>query len=352
MHYDAIGVGVSDLRVGESFFEKTAAKNLTVLDASPKARASCKPYLVKTVNGVKVGIISFGIAPEMSDGYVLRKSLYSAYKAVRAASDVLIVLDQSETIDTDWIRRNGPRLGAPDIVVAGIKKMGLSKAIVFGRTYICPTSLQGKQLGVADVEFAGGQDIKIDVRKIHLSKGVVEDEAVLNMVKGQLSQATKSSVQPQRSTASQAPIVSGSPLPDANGKPYYPPQLCKSCHAREYEDWAKTSHAKAIKTLVDEQRTEPECLSCHNEMYRRLGQWTASNDGVGGVECASCHADSLPHGQERHSAKQKSKVNPAVCLDCHTKDKSPDYNEKTYFPMVMHGASAATGITASAGSIK
>ncbi|MHB9037196.1 MAG: multiheme c-type cytochrome [Armatimonadota bacterium] len=347
MHYDAIGVGANDLRLGEQFFQKAAANKLTVLDASPKARESTKPYMVKVVDGVKVGIISFGVAPEMEDGYLLRKSLYSAYKTVRGESDILIVLDQSQTIDSDWIERNGPRFGAPDIVIAGMARMGLVKPEMVGHTYLCPTSFQGKNLGVVDIEFAKGQDTKIDVRKIQLGTNVKEDEAVLKLVRGNREPSVKASGQVVTPQITQAPVISGSPLPGADRKPYYPPQLCKTCHIKQYEDWAKTSHAKAIKTLVDAKRTEPECLSCHTEMYRRLGQWASTVEGIGGVECATCHVDSLPHGLERRNMNQRVKVSPAVCLNCHTKEHSPDYNEQKYFPMTMHGASQATHVTAS-----
>ncbi|MCE5314665.1 MAG: multiheme c-type cytochrome [Armatimonadota bacterium] len=340
LNYDAIGMGASDIRLGKDFLNETAAKKLVVLDASPAAKETTKPYVIKVVDGVKVGIISFGFVPEKQDQLALRKSLYGTYKKARDESDILIVLDQSDTINKEWIERNGPRFGAPDLVVGGVQKMGMTQPDVVGKTYICPTSYQGKYLGVADVEFVKGHDAKIDVRKIFLEKAIPEDEAVLKMVKGEREHAVKtSSRQLVAPKAGKNIIASGSSAGDGDKKPYYPPQLCRTCHLKEYEDWAKTGHANAIKTLVDAKRTVPECLTCHTEMFRRLGQWASSADGIGGVECASCHANSLPHGLERTNVKQKTKVNPALCLDCHTKDKSPEYDEDLYFPMTTHGAS-------------
>lgn len=341
MHYDAVGIGASDLRLSNDFFKQTADKKLTVLNTAPTAEKSTKPYIIKNVDGVKVGVISFSVQSDKDDEFEARKSKYAAYKAVREASDILIVLDQSGTINKDWLDRNSLRFGSPDIVVGGIANMTQTEPVVVGRTYMCPTSIQGKYIGVADVVFTKGEDPKISVQKIPLDKRYAEDEAVLKMVKTERLQTVNAIGQPANNIEV-THALSGQALPPADRRPYYPPQLCKTCHLQEYEDWLKTGHAKALKTLVDAKRTVPECLTCHAEMYRRLGQWVVKEDGTGGVECATCHLDALPHGLERINVKKKTKVSPTLCLECHTKERSPDYNEKTYFPKMMHAVSSAS----------
>ena len=61
-----------------------------------------------------------------------------------------------------------------------------------------------------------------------------------------------------------------------------------------------------------------------------------------GVECATCHMKSLPHNMDRKNSSIRVKVDPKLCLDCHTKDRSPSYNVKTYFPKVVHATVPAT----------
>ncbi len=135
----------------------------------------------------------------------------------------------------------------------------------------------------------------------------------------------------------------------AGGKPYYPPSLCRTCHMKEYEDWKTTKHALAIKTLLDEQRAIPECLKCHSEQFRRLQRVTFSPDRLGGVECATCHMNSLPHGLERKGTTAKVKVDPKGCIECHDRENSPNYDEKSYIARVSHtGASDAASSTAAA----
>ncbi|MCE5322927.1 hypothetical protein LLG46_06390 [bacterium] len=342
MQYDAVGIGMNDLRLRDKFFSALESKKITVLDAGPSADKSAKPYIVKIVNGVKIGIVSFGVTPQTDDEFQVRKARYVAYKSARDASDILIVLDQSGTINKDWLSRNGSKFGEPDIVVGGLANMSKGKPEVVGRTYLCPTSIQGKFLGVADIEYEKGLEPKISVRKLSLGTNYAEDEAVLKLVKGEREQAVKTIGQPASVQVTRSSSLSGKALPPADRRPYYPPQLCKTCHVQEYEDWLKSGHANALKTLVDAKRTVPECLTCHSEMYRRLGQWVAKSDGTAGVECATCHLDSLPHGLERMNVKNKTKVDPGMCLSCHTKEKSPEYDEKTYFPKTVHAVASAS----------
>ena len=335
LNYDAVGIGDSDMRAApEEFFSATAKNGLTVIDSSPDARKSTVPYLIKVVDGVKVGILSFGWQSPVGnrDEYTLRKALYSTYREVRGKCDVLIVLNQSNLIDRDWVERNGARLGAPDIVVGGIARMGVSIDEVVGKTHIVPTGIQGKHIGVVDIELLPGGEISVSVKKTEVAGSIVADEAITKIIKGTpgaRSEPTNPAVSP--SLPAREVIVSA-----PSGKPYYPSALCKACHLREYLDWEKSDHARAVETLVSANRAVPECIQCHSEMYRRLQRFTDAAGKSGGVECASCHMDSLPHGMERKNTTVRSKVDPAVCLNCHNNERSPDYNKDTYFPQVIH----------------
>ena len=44
----------------------------------------------------------------------------------------------------------------------------------------------------------------------------------------------------------------------------------------------------------------------------------------------------------------RSKVDPKICLDCHTKDRSPTYDVKTYYPRVVAATAASTATASSA----
>lgn len=327
LKYDAVGLGMTDLTMGPVFYEKAAANKITLLDASPLANKQTVPYVVKTVDGVRVGIISFGALPRDANinEYELRKSRFVMYKEVRSKCDVLVVLDQGAVTTDDWIRRNSPRLGTPDIVIPGPCRQVAQEQIV-GDTHIMPPHFQAKQLGVVDVEFTPGQPLRVTMSTVPLDEKFAEDQKVLALVaKGILATGVAPQVSPNIEAANRTGV-----------KPYYSPLLCRACHQKHYEDWAKTKHAVALKTLVDGKSTTPDCLPCHSELYRATSKYVANPNAAAGVECATCHANTLPHGLERKDMAVHVKVDPKLCVTCHTKDRSPTYDEKTYFPKVVH----------------
>ncbi|MGC8861970.1 MAG: multiheme c-type cytochrome [Armatimonadota bacterium] len=347
--YDAVGVGETDVRTcGEEFFKKTAENKLTVLDAAPQAHPSTVPYLIKNVGGVRVGIISFGFVPPSPDRnvYTLRKALYGAYKTAREQSDILIVLDQANLVDKEWVERNENRLGVPDVVIGGAMRQYPEQGQVIGRTRIVPTSIQGKHVGVVDVELSPGREPVFTVQKIPLEQDVAEDAAIAARVKEFMSRIAQppTYTPPQPGGPGQKSTVVGA------RKPYYHPQLCASCHLKEYQDWETTKHAHAVATLSKEQRLIPECLKCHSEMYRTLERISNVPEEAAGVECATCHIGSLPHGLERKNVTTRVKVDPKICLECHDKQWSPNYDEKTYMSRISHIGASSPAASGSAGT--
>lgn len=332
---DAVGVGDADLRLADNSFIQEAEKSkLTIVSAAPDAPKVFVPYVIKRVGNLNVGIVSFGaVSPENTDQYAFRKSRYLAYKTARASCDILIVLDQSNTITADWLGRIGARLGAPDIVVGGVRNAGISEPQVIGKTHIVPTGQETREIGVVDVRIVRGEEPRYSWKRVMnmwdtkaKTGDADEDLKVKTLVweflrPGQVVPGSVPSAPP--------------PLP-TDGKPYYASVSCKSCHVKQYEDWAKTKHATAIKTLVKAERMLPECLACHSEQYRRSKAVSVPTDDIGGVECATCHINALPHGMERGTVAARTRVSAMGCIECHTAEHSPRYDEQAYFPMVSH----------------
>lgn len=336
LKYDAVGVGSTDVHAGPDFYAKAKANKLTVLDVSPFADKSTVPYIIKDCGGVKVGIISFGVLPPDAkvNEYELRKMRFLAYKEVRDKCDVLILLDQGNTATDEWLQRNSERLGAPDIVIGGVQRAALYAEQVVGKTHVMPSMVQAKDMGVVDLEYTPGQPLKVTMTKVNLDEKFPEEAEVAKRV-GEAILAIGGT----------APIpspVANSGNFNPNIKPYYSPLLCKACHEKQYNDWAQTKHSHALKTLVDAKQTTPDCLPCHSEVYRAAQRYIPVDDPAAGVECATCHMNALPHGLERKDMAVRSKVDPKICLECHTKDRSPTYNVDTYFPRVVHASTHPT----------
>lgn len=337
LKYDAIGVGETDARAcGQTFYDEAAKKSLTVLNAAPDAGKPAAPHTVKVLDGVRVGIFAFNPqinATAGSSDYDRRKALYVAYKQARDASDVLVVLDQGNVVNKDWLERNAPRLGAPDVVIGGLARAILAKPEIIGKTHIVQTSSQGKSVGVVDIEISEGHDPVLASRMIAVDDKVKEDQQVAAQVNEFVMQLKNLQPAPAPPPVANVPDQGS----DSPNKPYYSMQSCRTCHSKIYDSWANSRHAHAIQTLADRDRMIPECLTCHSEMFRRLQRATVANDKIGGVECATCHMQALPHGMERRSVAVKTKVDVQTCLVCHTKDRSPKFEQKSYYAKVAHG---------------
>ncbi len=341
LKYDALGIGENDRRIcGQSLYEEAAKNSLTVLDASPDAPKTAAPYAIKVVNGVRVGIFSFSVHDPSTPGgsdFEARKATYAAYRAAREGSDILVVLDQANVANKDWLERNGARLGAPDIVIGGMSHLGLMKEEVVGKTHIMPISMQGKYVGVVDVQIEDGKEPVYASQLVSLDEKINPDPDVDKLVKDFMLKQYNTPVQPAQPVTTVTHISADPNSPD---KPYYSSLSCRTCHQREYDSWQATKHAHALKTLVDQQRAVPECLPCHSEMFRRQQRIEMANPGLpSGVECASCHMQALPHGMERQNTTAKTRVDVATCQVCHTKDRSPTFEEKSYFAKVVHQVS-------------
>ncbi len=126
----------------------------------------------------------------------------------------------------------------------------------------------------------------------------------------------------------------------ASQRAYLPPEFCGECHQAQYEQWLSTGHARAIETLVNQKRMDRSCLTCHSLEFRMRGVVTEVKKR--GVECVDCHeelqdpATAKMHGQRPGERPTTRTVKDTVCVRCHDKQNSPNFNLQTYLPKVTH----------------
>jgi hypothetical protein len=131
---------------------------------------------------------------------------------------------------------------------------------------------------------------------------------------------------------------------------------CMTCHVGYGLDQEQVGHFNAWNNLGDKDKTNPACLPCHTTGY---GIPTGVSDPyrdshLVGVTCEACHGPGAVHARDE-TAKEKgvdtstmlppdnptglelSKEVPAeVCLKCHTKEWSPDFDYATWVKRVNH----------------
>ncbi|MBA4310562.1 MAG: cytochrome C554 [Chlorobiaceae bacterium] len=132
---------------------------------------------------------------------------------------------------------------------------------------------------------------------------------------------------------------------------------CAPCHKGEkggmiHENWLKTKHADAYKTLLNEQSKEiakklglkkppheaDECLMCHATGYFKGEQRMPSNKKEDGVTCEACHGAGSAYRTSHGKGKKEEGIkkglvrgtnDPKRCTNCHNSD-SPTYKGFNY----------------------
>jgi hypothetical protein len=140
---------------------------------------------------------------------------------------------------------------------------------------------------------------------------------------------------------------------------YVGSSACARCHPAIYNDWKKTPHARALRTLRDlGQDWDPSCVRCHVVGWERItgDEWVARESAfrtpvqsgyLGGVGCESCHGPGARHVAEPWSKAPfepggPNRARPGLrdtCVTCHDREQSfafiRDYT-RSFLPEIDH----------------
>ncbi|PLX38908.1 MAG: hypothetical protein C0608_11535 [Deltaproteobacteria bacterium] len=115
---------------------------------------------------------------------------------------------------------------------------------------------------------------------------------------------------PQQARRSSASSTKASALPD--GEPYNTGAMsCRRCHTDAYRSWIRTGHSRASLNLSNEQKRDPNCLSCHATKLSFIKGGAIENL----VGCEACHGKGSKHNAADGNIKRK--VAEVVCASCH-----------------------------------
>ncbi len=117
-----------------------------------------------------------------------------------------------------------------------------------------------------------------------------------------------------------------------------PAGRCRECHQDIYRDWAKTSHAKAYADLVAKNQVTEECIGCHSTAFQAAvkPQFVDIEVIKEGVSCASCHGSGVQHSATRAKSQISKRPSAGVCITCHTKERSSQFNFDQMIKKVGH----------------
>ncbi|MBI5739424.1 MAG: hypothetical protein HZA16_01785 [Nitrospirae bacterium] len=190
-------------------------------------------------------------------------------------------------------------------------------------TIIVSGSLKGKKLGILTLQLDKSGNIRnYRHRWLPLGSDIKEDPVVRGILNDYDSRVARLF---QEDTALAAETD------------YLGAQKCAECHQPYAESWKKTRHAAAFAHLEQTGKSlDPECVGCHSTGFGETGGFhnIKSTPGLADVQCEECHGAGRGHLADPE--KPLRPVKESVCLKCHTKDRSPDFNYPVYLEKIKH----------------
>ena len=230
--YTILGVGNQEAKIGNAIFNAAKEKGIQVIEAGPNQPEGIAPYVVKVINGIKVGIISFGSSgnDEEARSLSVLKARYAAFREARKASDILILMEPisrpNELVTDDWLMRNTQRLGSPDIVITFAFQGSDSESRMVGKTLIAPVSSQARRIAAINIYAEDKSNPKMEFQSVDLNDQIAEDQHIGELVTQYEQQRLSPTRKPPNNAASAQtlppPPPNPSTLPPAPSNPPSP----------------------------------------------------------------------------------------------------------------------------------
>jgi len=340
---DAVNVGERDLRFGRAFLVQRARKSgLPVVSANlldnKTRRPLFSPYLVKKVGGVTVGV--FGLITNKGDLGPGKDSLLAedplgvarntVIELKRKGAQVIVLLSQLGKVEGEDLVSAVEGIEA---IVMGRNVMLIQRGRMVKNTVACYGGEQGQYLCRTELSLDDKRRMTTgQAEAVMMGPEIPDKPEIASLVKGfedvlkernrkiEMEQAAKNKVQG----------------PDNSVSHYLGAELCIRCHPSEGAAWKTTSHSQAWQTLSTVKKdTEADCIPCHSVGYLKPGGFVtaATTPQLANVQCESCHGMGTEHDA---FASTPHRVDAATCIQCHNKERDPDFNFETHLPKVAH----------------
>jgi len=330
--HDAACVGETELAFGVDFFNEKAG-GLPFLCANVVDAKTTKhiglPIIIKEQAGLKIGILG-----------VMGKDHLDTDEAKRLGIDVLDpvqcikdILAKNQDCDYVVLLVHAWRNKALKLVR---KLPNIDLAIVchstgqappsperIGKTLILEGGSEGRYASRVDLFFKPDKSLSHNEwEAIPLTNEIPEDQDVVKLIEAYKAK------------------LKDLPLPDVHQTTpaFVSSETCAECHKEIYERQQKDKHASSITTLTKERyEYDPSCLACHTTGYEKTGGFRRIDltPEAANVQCEACHGPGAAHVAKPEKPGY-GKVDQYTCLICHTCDKSPKFDFKTYGAMIKH----------------
>ena len=186
---------------------------------------------------------------------------------------------------------------------------------------------QGRLVGKLDIFVA--DSVIYSQEYLCLDNRYVSDEQMQALVRPYVAESKRRAGRKLPVGLSVRPGTKGELASAADEKwTYASTSACALCHPKASEHFVTTAHAFALATLQRKGRDkDPSCLRCHSTGFNRPGgtrNVATAATFFGDVGCESCHGPSTAHVRAQNKTGTRRLVPEAVCIECHTKQQSPE----------------------------
>lgn len=180
MGYDALAIGDEELNYGKDFLEGQIEKTkLPFISCNVKVKGA-QGYLVKTIAGVKIGILA--VTPQaqsLTQAQILDplESISSSVKKLKSKEkvDLIILLSHpGEQIDAQLLQQ----IKGIDFIVTGHSIFGQDKETRIGNDVLVRPMWQGRKLGKLEMEIENGKLMNYSADWIGLGKDVPDEPRI------------------------------------------------------------------------------------------------------------------------------------------------------------------------------
>ncbi|MCY3720916.1 MAG: multiheme c-type cytochrome [Candidatus Poribacteria bacterium] len=209
--------------------------------------------------------------------------------------------------------------------VSAILSPGTGETENVGNVLLAYSGANGETLGalLLNVEDTLG----VSAQQIALTQDVEDDTQIRELLQDFYTQVA---TDPQLQAGGER-LFSDEALEQDARSGYVGSQACATCHRKEFDQWAHTSHATAFNTLLTVgKQFYPECVSCHVTGFRyetgyQIG--TEEKQHLIDVGCETCHGPGKQHITTPLTTNIRGEVTHQICMECHTPTHSPGFDE-------------------------
>ena len=315
LKYEALVPDRADMNFGEDFMTDTLARQeFPLLTANiEELEGNAQSVLMKAVGDKKVAVLGLSSLSFQDTKLTVLDHLLPE---IQKQADFIVILSNLSPEVNRTIAENYQRISA-------ILSHGTGETEEIGNVLLAYSGANGETLWalLLNADNTPG----VSAQQIALTEEVEDDTQIRELLQDFYKQIAND----PKLQAGGERLFSDEPLEQDALSGYVGSQACATCHRKEFDQWAHTSHATAFNTLLTVgKQFYPECVSCHVTGFRyETGYQIGSEEKeqLADVGCETCHGPGKQHITTPLTTNVRGEVKQQVCMECHTPSHSPGF---------------------------